>query len=106
MRPNCGEAVGNPAVGLVVVLGDLSRPALLDVPEKVFDLNKLCLRLKPNFGNHSCFILTLVPLVRNELMLLHFVQNVFQVGGTERACGSSCKEVHNVCEFLPKEKGG
>jgi len=33
LRPNCGEAVGNPAVGLVVVLGDLSRPALLDVPE-------------------------------------------------------------------------
>ena len=40
LRPNCGEAVGNPAVGLVVVLGDLCGTALLDVPEKVSDLKK------------------------------------------------------------------
>ena len=60
LRPNCGEAVGNPAVGLVVVLGDLRGTALLDVPEKVFDLNKMCLRFKPNFGNYSCNIYILV----------------------------------------------
>lgn len=74
LRSNCGEAVGNPAVGLVVVLGDLRGTALLDVPEKVFDLNKLCRRFKPNFGNSSCKIDILVHL--SWLKIANFVDHV------------------------------